>query len=315
MRTWTDANRISRRTASLEPVGAGSQSDGRRFLWTIRTCNSARRIDQRYRSDASYGLGVRPSDWSLGVLCNSRSSRAFQLRLPTSRRSFYGFTVMTTLSSRPPTMASYGVTARGSAPTRLVAGSDFQSLRRTPNKADSQQFRDDSRPYGDWYQHFNGVDVTINARMRSGLTVQGGTSTGQNAGDNCAVARICVIDWGIGAWASGGSTSVQPVPIVHVDYGMLTQLRGVASYIVPKVGVQRARCFRASLGALLVRTMQCRAATVAQSLGRPPSGMSQRELSSPHAWLDVRRSPHAVGSPLAKILEIGRSRTMSALTL
>ena len=44
----------------------------------------------------------------------------------------------------------------------------------------------DSQQYGDWYQYFNGVDVTLNFRMKNGLTFQGGTSTGQIA-DNCAV--------------------------------------------------------------------------------------------------------------------------------
>ena len=45
----------------------------------------------------------------------------------------------------------------------------------------------DSQQYGDWYQYFNGVDVTLNFRMRNGLTFQGGTSTGKQIADNCAV--------------------------------------------------------------------------------------------------------------------------------
>ena len=45
----------------------------------------------------------------------------------------------------------------------------------------------DSKGYGDWYQYFNGVDVTLNVRLSGGFTVQGGTSTGKQIADNCAV--------------------------------------------------------------------------------------------------------------------------------
>ena len=58
----------------------------------------------------------------------------------------------------------------------------------------------DSRSYGDWYQYFNGVDVTLNVRTQSGLTFQGGTSTGQTVADNCAVrANLPELNVGIGA--------------------------------------------------------------------------------------------------------------------
>ena len=45
----------------------------------------------------------------------------------------------------------------------------------------------DSTAYGKWYQYFNGLDVTINARVGRSLTVIAGTSTGQTVADNCAV--------------------------------------------------------------------------------------------------------------------------------
>ena len=42
-----------------------------------------------------------------------------------------------------------------------------------------------AKNYGNQYEHFNGVDVTLNARTKGGLTFQGGTSTGQTVTDNC----------------------------------------------------------------------------------------------------------------------------------
>ena len=37
--------------------------------------------------------------------------------------------------------------------------------------------------------HWNGVDVTINARPRAGMLLQGGLSTGRRSTDNCEVAE------------------------------------------------------------------------------------------------------------------------------
>src|SRR6185436_11430843 len=39
--------------------------------------------------------------------------------------------------------------------------------------------------FGTQIQHWNGVDVNVNARFASGLVVQGGTSTGRTSTDNC----------------------------------------------------------------------------------------------------------------------------------
>jgi hypothetical protein len=41
--------------------------------------------------------------------------------------------------------------------------------------------------YGEETQTFNGVDITLSVRATNGLTFQGGTSTGDNAANACAV--------------------------------------------------------------------------------------------------------------------------------
>src|SRR5262249_39472748 len=40
---------------------------------------------------------------------------------------------------------------------------------------------------GEQFEHWNGVDVSVNARLKSGLLVQGGFSVGKTMTDNCAV--------------------------------------------------------------------------------------------------------------------------------
>jgi len=51
----------------------------------------------------------------------------------------------------------------------------------------TDNYRTYSPAYGNISQVYNGVDITVNARLRNGLQLQGGTSTGQQVIDSCAV--------------------------------------------------------------------------------------------------------------------------------
>jgi hypothetical protein len=57
-----------------------------------------------------------------------------------------------------------------------------------------------------------------------------------------------------------------------VAYGILTQLRGLASYDIPKIDAQFSAVFQSKPGQLLGANYAVPAATVAQTLGRLPSG-------------------------------------------
>jgi hypothetical protein len=125
--------------------------------------------------------------------------------------------------------------------------------------------------YGKQYQYFNGLDVTLSLRQ-GGLTLQGGTSTGQNVADNCDVrASLFELNQGIGAGLVGSTVNTTS-PYCHVAYGVLTQLRGLGSYVIPKIDAQVSAVFQSKPGALLSANYAMPAAQVAQYLGRLPSG-------------------------------------------
>ena len=89
-------------------------------------------------------------------------------------------------------------------------------------------FITDSARYGEWYQYFNGIDVTVEARVRGSFTFAGGTSTGQTVADNCAVRarlpELATTTIGTTAFGAGLMTSaVTPVsPYCHVAFDVLT---------------------------------------------------------------------------------------------
>jgi hypothetical protein len=169
----------------------------------------------------------------------------------------------------------------------------------------------DSQGYGKAYQYFNGVDVTLNVRMHDGLTFQGGTSTGQTVADACDV-RNSLTETNITIGAGLAGSAVSPTsPYCHVAYGMLTQFRGLATYVVPKIDVQVSGVMQSKPGALLAANYAVPANIVAQSLGRPPSGNVTNvtvNLLAPGSMYGDRINQ--LDFRAAKLLKFGGTRTM-----
>jgi hypothetical protein len=105
-------------------------------------------------------------------------------------------------------------------------------------------------------------------------------------------------------------------PYCHVAYGRLTQVRGLASYLVPKIDVQVSGVFQSKQGALLSANYAVPAATVAQTLGRAPSGNVTSvtiNLIEPGSRYGDRLNQ--LDFRIAKILRFGRTRTMVGIDL
>src|SRR5262245_53099243 len=95
---------------------------------------------------------------------------------------------------------------------------------------------------GGAYNKFNGVDVTVNARLRD-ITVQGGTSSGNIVEDSCGVVTqhpeyYIFSGWGgTGAFLDTflGGIGQWPQQFCHRESGWTTNIKGLASYTVPKI--------------------------------------------------------------------------------
>ena len=105
---------------------------------------------------------------------------------------------------------------------------------------------------GGAYNKFNGLDVTVNARMRS-VTIQGGTSSGNVVEDTCGVSRShpeynIFAPWGGSRqfFDTFNSTNIGqwPQAFCHRESGWKTNVKGLAVYDVPKIDVQLSGTFR-----------------------------------------------------------------------
>ena len=137
------------------------------------------------------------------------------------------------------------------------------------------------------------MDVQVNARLRGGLTLQGGTSTGRVVNDTCDL----VID--------------NPSQYnCHKVFPFQTEIRGLAIYTVPKINVQVSGTLQSRPGPEITAMWNVPASLIAQSLGRAPSGgvanVQTNILTAGELYGDRVTQ---VDMRIAKLLKFGRMRT------
>jgi hypothetical protein len=279
-RTWIDANSnfvpdcdLSNPQANGNPA-ATPGGGGPDFCGVISNLSFGQPVlTGNYDPDLLSGWGVRARDWSLGISVQQQILQRMSIEVGYYRRTFNGFTMNDNELLVASDLTPYTITAPSDS--RLPGGGGYEVgtlYDVVPAKAGQvRNLATLADKYGDWYQYFNGFDFTLSLRTRD-FTAQGGTSTGQNVADNCDVrANLPELNAGIGAGLVGSTVSTTS-PYCHVAYGWLTQLRGLASYTIPRIDAQVSAVFQSKPGALLSANYAMPSAQVAQFLGRAPSG-------------------------------------------
>jgi hypothetical protein len=175
-RTWNDANGDfipqDEELGPLSNVNFGKPVQTNHFADDVRT-----------------GFGVRPYNWQGSVSIQHELGAGLGLNIGYFRTSYGNFTVTDNLAVTPADYDPYCITAP--TDSRLPGGGGNQicglydvkpGLFGRVNNLTTQ-----ASHYGVQREIFNGVDVTINARLGRGRLLTGGLSTGQKVTDNCFV--------------------------------------------------------------------------------------------------------------------------------
>ena len=171
------------------------------------------------------GWGVRPYDWQWGMAIQQELLPRVSVEVAYNRRWWGNFTVTDNLALGPADYETWVATAP--LDSRLPGGGGYDITQYIVRPESSGRV---AQNYVTWETDFgpartnywHGVEITGNARMRNGLTFQGGTSTGREVTDRCeTVVRINSPD-------PRNCRTVQP---------FRTSFRGSAAYTVPKVDV------------------------------------------------------------------------------
>ena len=167
--------------------------------------------------------------------------------------------------------------------------------------------------FGKQIENWQGVDVNVSARLRNGITVRGGTSTGRKLEDACALKAALPEQ---GANANGSNTGIAGDSLVNpycrVVEPYKTRVSGLVSYTIPKADVQVSGTWRNNPGASLAANYITSNAVIAagpQPLGRNLSEATTVtvNLIAPQTFFAPRRN--SIDMRVAKILRFGRTRT------
>jgi hypothetical protein len=162
--------------------------------------------------------------------------------------------------------------------------------------------------YGEQLQHWDGVDLTVDARLQNGLTLQGGVSTGKTMTDNCDV-----VDDLPEALSVAGV--IQSKSYCHFETPYLPQWKANASYLLPWYGIRVSGTFQSlpgpQLGATNIysntSTNPANNRLTATTLPRPYTLAQQNvQTVTPGTFYGDRLNQ--VDLRLTKIVSVGRSR-------
>ena len=239
-----------------------------------------------YDRDAIIGWGKRPFDWEFATSIQQQILPRVSVDAGYFRRWYGNFGVTDSVAVTASDFDPFCITVPSDSRLPGGGGNEICGLYNVkPGKfgVATQSLTTLASKYGKQIEHWNGVDLSVDARLTRGVRVQAGVSTGRTSTDNCEVVErlpeLIATD-----------TTALPMAFCHVDSPFLTQVKGMGSYTVPRVDVQIAAAFQSNPGPLAQATFNAPAALAATSLGRPLSGGArnvQVNLLSSNATADA----------------------------
>ena len=291
-RSWNDANQDYRPDCDLLNLRANGECG------TVSNLNFGQPTSvTEFNPETRFGWGNRFYSWEFSTSVQRELMPRLGIDIGYFRRWYGNFL---TTQNRATTAADYdtfGITAPSDP--RLPSGGGYvidglyDLTQAKVGQVDNYQtFADD---FGKRTEHWNGVDVSVNARMQSGLVVQGGVSTGRTSTDDCEVRAN-----------NGGN----PSPLYcHVDTKFLTHVKLLGAYTLPKWDVNLAATMQSTPGNQITANFTASNALIAPSLGRNLSGGSSNRtvnLVSPGTLYNDRINQ--LDFRVGKILRFGSRR-------
>ncbi len=307
-RAWTDADQDFFPDCDLQnPLAQSPATTG-----SIDTCAQisdlgfgTTRVTSGLDDKLISGWGVRPGDWQIGASIQQQLLPRVSAEIGYTRRWLTNFTWDDNILQATNQFDSFSITAP--TDTRLpdeARGRTISGLYNVQQSVASQvnnitKLAADAG--GDYSQVYNGILLNLSARMRNGLTFQGGFNTGTTTTDYCGVRAAAPEYTVLGAQ---GPTN----PWCNTSTGWVTRYTGLGSYTLPKVDVLVSGTFRSDKGSPLAANMVFTSAQT--TLGRAFANNAPNvtvNLVEPGTLYGDR--VNEVDMRFAKILRFGRTRT------
>jgi hypothetical protein len=313
-RTWTDSNKDFVVNCDL----ANPNKNGECADMSDKSLGTES-FNRSYDPNFVTGFGHRPYNWGLGVSVQQEVLPRVSVNVGYFRNWWGNWYVV---DNRATAVADYSpFSIQAPFDTRLPGGGG-QVISGLYDLVSSKvglvnELAQLSSNFTKQTENWQGVDVNVSARLRNGLTIQGGTSTGRRLADSCDLRTNYLPELGAGvdglannsiAGSIAGNSQSVVIPWCRVVEPYKTQIRGLATYIIPRVGVQVSGTWALNPGIPLAANYVVTNAIALPSLKRNLSnGNVTVNLIEPGTLYGPRRN--TIDMRIAKILRYGRTRT------
>jgi hypothetical protein len=305
-RTWTDSNANFIADCNL----ADTEKNGE--CGAMDNKNLGREVFTRsYDPDFIHGSGVRPYNWGLGLSVQQEILPRVSVNVGYFRNWWGNWYAVDNRATVASDYTPFSIQAPVDSRLPGGGGQTIGGLYNlVPGKVGQvDELATNAKNFAEQIENWQGVDVNVVARLRNGLTVQGGTSTGRRLSDACAL-KAAIPEQGTGD--RGANTSIAggtlTDPYCRVAEPYQTSIRGLASYLIPKIDVQVSGTVSSDVGPELAANYTVTNAIASPSLGRNlSSGNVTVNLIAPGTFYADRRNN--VDFRVAKVMRFGRTRS------
>jgi hypothetical protein len=199
------------------------------------------------------GWNAREYSWDLNAGITQQLAPRVSVEVNYVRRSWGNLTATVNRAWTPADFDTFTYTVPQDS--RLPGGGGYPLTFRDIKPAAYTRVADNFLTFADnlggAQNKFNGVDVSVNARLRD-ITIQGGTSSGNVVEDSCGVVNNHPEYYIFGPWGGTagfldtflGGIGQWPQAFCHRESGWQTNVKGLATYTVPKIDVLISGTFR-----------------------------------------------------------------------
>ena len=293
-RSWTDADGDFHPDCDLTSV-AGNGECG-----PVSNSNFGTNVPgDVFDPELLQGWGKRGYNWEFTAGVQHELTTGMSVELSYYRQVFGNFTVEDNQLVTAADFDTFSIVAPTDARLPNGGGHTISNLFNVKPESFGQEqaFHTLASNFGKQTQHWNGVDVSVNARLQNGLRVQGGVSTGRGSTNTCEIRE---------ALPETALTN----PFCDLQEPLLTQFKALATYTIPGIDVLLSGTYQSYPGPQILANFNAGNAFVSPSLGRNLSGGSSSvsvPLVEPQSEYGERQ--HQVDLRVGKVLRFGGTRS------
>jgi hypothetical protein len=227
----------------------------------------------QFNPDTRFGWGTRAYNWEFSTSVAHQLTQGVGVDVGYYLRWFGNFQVQQNLAVNAAAFDPFSITAP--ADPRLPGGGGYTIGSLYDIKStffgQTNNYITMADALGGQFEHDQFVDISVNARLKHGILLQGGVSTGQTVTDMCNVLAASPNATAVGQFGAAppGNTPVGG-PYCHqvTNWMGQTQLKMLGTYTVPKADVTVAATFQSVPGPQVAANLTVSNSDVQKSLGR-----------------------------------------------